>query len=390
MKQLLVIALIIVLGLVSCDKDDADPVFNPEDNEQTVFMYLPWSSDLTSYFYTNISDFEKVIKKDVLKKERLLIFMSTSATNAVMVELRYCKGDCVRDTLKTYTNPAFTTADGISSILDDVKSFAPAERYGMIIGCHGRGWLPVPSPYARGGGEKYHWEYEGVPLTRYFGGKSREYQTNTTTLAEGISQAGIKMEYILFDDCYMSSIEVAYDLKDVTDYLIASPTEIMAYGMPYAEIGEHLIGNVDYEAISQNFFTFYQYNADPYGTIAITVCSELEKLALVMKEINEKHTFNTALLNELQRMDGYTPVIFFDYGDYVSKLCTDPDLLAGFEIQFERTLPLKYRKHTEYYYSMGRGSVYINTYSGVTISDPSTNSETTSVKEETAWYKATH
>ena len=35
------------------------------------------------------------------------------------------------------------------------------------------------------------------------------------------------MEYILFDDCYMSSIEVAYELKDVTKYLIGSTSEMM-------------------------------------------------------------------------------------------------------------------------------------------------------------------
>lgn len=46
----------------------------------------------------------------------------------------------------------------------------------------------------------------------------------------------MKMEYILFDDCYMSSLEAAYDLRHVTRHLIACPTEIMAYGMPYSHI----------------------------------------------------------------------------------------------------------------------------------------------------------
>lgn len=45
------------------------------------------------------------------------------------------------------------------------------------------------------------------------------------------------MEYILFDDCYMSSVEVAYELKEATRFLIASTSEMMAYGMPYATVG---------------------------------------------------------------------------------------------------------------------------------------------------------
>lgn len=49
------------------------------------------------------------------------------------------------------------------------------------------------------------------------------------------------MEYILFDDCYMSSLEVAYELRHVTNYMIACPTEVMVFGMPYSTIGKYLL-----------------------------------------------------------------------------------------------------------------------------------------------------
>ena len=121
------------------------------------------------------------------------------------------------------------------------------------------------------------------------------------------------MEYILFDDCYMSSIEVAYALKDVTDYLIGSTSEVMAYGMPYAEIGQYLIGKVDYAGICDGFYSFYSTYSTPCGTIAVTDCSELDNLATIMKEINHRYTFDPSLTSSLQRLDGYYPVIFFDY-----------------------------------------------------------------------------
>jgi hypothetical protein len=38
---------------------------------------------------------------------------------------------------------------------------------------------------------------------------------------------------------------------------------------------------------------------------------------------------------------------------------------------------------------MSRGKVKIETFSGITISDPSTN-DLASAKEKTAWYAATH
>lgn len=305
-----------------------------------------------------------------------------------MFEFTCRNGVCRRETLKEYIDLPFTTAEGITAILNDVKAAAPAEVYAMVIGCHGMGWLPVRNEKVRSsGGWKTHWEYEGVPKTRYFGGTTAEYQTEIRDLADGIAGAGLKMEYILFDDCYMSSIEVAYELKDVTDYLIGSTSEIMAYGMPYARIGQYLRGATDYRAVCDGFYDFYSTYTTPCGTLAVTDCSELERLAALMKEINSRYAFDTSLRGSLQRLDGYTPVIFYDYGDYVAHLCTDASLLEAFREQLSRTVP--YKVHTETFYSMKAGEVPIKTFSGITTSDPSTHAWTAS-KTETGWYRATH
>jgi hypothetical protein len=225
-------------------------------------------------------------------------------------------------------------------------------------------------------------------MTRLFGGLAPEYQTDLTTLAKGISNVGLKMEYILFDDCYMSGVEVAHDLKEVTEHLIASTSEVMAYGMPYAEIGQYLIGEVNYKEVCDGFYAFYSnYSTMPCGTLAVTDCSEMDNLAAIMKEINSRFTFDTSLTGSLQRLDGYSPVIFFDCGDYVSKLCSDQELLAQFKEQLERTVPFK--RNTDYYYSMSKGRVKIETFSGITISDPSISPEAAK-KNETGWYTATH
>ena len=141
---------------------------------------------------------------------------------------------------QNYTNPSFTTAEGIAFILSEMKSAAPALTYAMIIGGHGMGWIPVYPTYptnARAISASSPLKLLGIrrgirhPL---LGGTTTKYQTDITCLAKGITMAGIKNGIHSFDNCYMSSIEVAYELRNVTNYLIASPTEIMAYGMPYA------------------------------------------------------------------------------------------------------------------------------------------------------------
>ena len=81
-------------------------------------MYLPWSTDLTSFFYQNIADLKSIIGQNILKNERVLVFICTTATKATLYELSYEKGTAVQKALKSYNypTPSYTTAEGITSI----------------------------------------------------------------------------------------------------------------------------------------------------------------------------------------------------------------------------------------------------------------------------------
>lgn len=88
-----------------------------------------------------------------------------------------------------------------------------------------------------------------------------------------------------------------------------------------------------------------------------------------------------------ERLDGYTPVIFYDFADYITSLCNDPILLNQFREQLNHLVP--YKTHTKNFYTMAKGIIPINTFSGITTSDPSDNPMTV-LKENTLWYKAAH
>ncbi|MBQ8867179.1 MAG: Clostripain family protein [Bacteroidaceae bacterium] len=404
-KVFLGLAIILSGVMASCGDDDRikqpQPLVPPTPPPtQTLLMYMPWSTNLTSYFKINIADMEEAVAEGILEHERVVVFLATSPTKASMFELTYdaANGACVRQTLKEYENHPCTTAEGIAAILSDMKTFAPADIYSMTIGGHGLGWLPVqkattasakasaPSSSA----PTYHWEVPGEHLTRYFGGTTANHQTDIVTLAEAIESVGIVMEYILFDDCYMSNVEVAYDLRHVTRHLIASTCEVMAYGMPYHPMAKHLLGEINYDSIGQTFHRFYMDYSMPCGTIATTVTSELDSLATLMREINTRHTWSPLMNDSLQHLDGYSPHLFYDLADYTSRLCTDTLLSARFTQQLERAVPATSRTHTPTFYSMYTGrEMPINTFCGLTISDPSTHRLATP-KSETNWYKATH
>lgn len=169
-------------------------------------MYLPWSGNLTSYFYQNVRDMESnICESGGLGNDRVIVFMSTSSSEASMYEIVYENGSCTHIPIKSYTNYPFTTEQGLTSLLQDLRTYSPSKNYSMIIGCHGMGWLPVNNSRANYIEEKHHYEYgQGDLMTRYFGGTTKEYQTDVSTLANALASANMKMEYILFDDCYMS------------------------------------------------------------------------------------------------------------------------------------------------------------------------------------------
>ncbi len=409
MKRLLAL-LLSALVLVACD--DKNTYEEPVAPQQTLLMYFPWSGNdsgstgLLSHFLTNIDDMEEAIRYNAPEGCRVLVYLVErkvetgigGATNTYfegsLQELKARGGKVERVQLTSYRDPDMTEAEQIARLLKDVQAYAPAPRYAMTIGCHGMGWIPATATKAvsREGAEREYWEYEGAEQTRWFGGMTAEFQTEIPTLAEAIRRAGMKMEYILFDDCYMSSVEVAYELKDVTDYLIGSTSEIMAEGFPYTEIGALLLGEVDYEGICESFYQYYmERNSYPCGTVAVTVCRELEALAEVMKRINAASEELTASeLSQVQVLDGYDPCRFYDLGDYVNFYCKDAALRGEFERQLERAVPAAFRRHTPTFYSMTSGETDINAFSGITTSDPSLSPLVVDVKGSTAWWKATH
>lgn len=391
MKKYYLLLIIPLLFLTSCSNSD-EPTPAEVRNEKTLLMYLPWSSNLTGYFYQNINDMEACIEDmGGLSDERVLVFISTTSQEASLFEIKCENGKCQRIDLKSYSDLPFTTEAGISRILEDVVSFAPAKRYSMIIGCHGMGWLPVSSSGPMRSQEKFHWDYTDVPLTRYFGGTTSQYQTDISTLSAAIENTGLKMEYILFDDCYMSSIEVAYELKAVADYLIASTCEVMAYGMPYATMGKHLLGIPDYKAVCDDFYEFYSNYSMPCGTLSVTDLSHIDDMAHLIRRINTTYTFDDYQRGKLQNLDGYTPTIFYDFGDYISQLLEQNNapegIKAEFEMQLNRLIPFK--TNTEKFFTATRGPLKLERYSGITTSDPSISPQAAD-KDKTKWYFATH
>ena len=331
----------------------------------------------------------------------MVVFLSKSATESELYEVKYENKEFVHQPIKTYSGNAYTTASGIAEIINDTKSAAEALNYAMIIGCHGTGWMYKANwknyPYQA---KKYNfmtrqrvtqWE-----RTRFFGSVNdlENYATDIEVLAEGIAQTGTKMQYILFDDCYMANIETAYMLKDVCNFLIGSTSEIIAIGIPYASMWASLATPVpNYATAVSKFHEFYSNYRVASGAFSVIDCREVDGLANIMRDINAVYTLDDKQRDSIQVLDGFKPNIFFDLGDYVDKLCQDERMKATFKAQLAKVVRSKSVTDSIYSYIYpGEDPKYVKVknFSGITISDPTLHVAPSRGLQQTGWWKATH
>ena len=384
-------------------------------NKQTMLVFYPWTGDKSSTgllgdLQNNIDSIcDGIIDRKGLNNSRVLVFLSDKYNHSTLYDLQYnaTTKSVDRVPLKEYEGASYASAEGIADILNEVKTQANALNYALIVGVHGCGWTYASDwsrypYYARPSVTRPRDNnFSGIqfgpdpnaPLTRFFGSVSlAENAMDISTLAEGIRESGLKMQYILFDACYMGNIETAYELKDVTNYMIASGSEIMAAGLPYRSMWSYLnSATPNYSGIVSTSVNFYKNSSAPFCNLAAIDCRQVEKLASVMKEINAQYQLSASVsLDSIQHLDGFRPNLFYDLETYVDSLHPSGYLLDQFKSQLKLTI--KASDHTDEAYTCiySSDSFKIKNYCGITISDPSQHSVAIKGREKTGWWKATH
>ena len=409
---LFICSISLALTFTGCSEEafDTDSV-----NKQTILVFYPWtgsksSTGLLGYLQNNIDSIcDGIIDRKGLNNSRVLVFLSNKYNHSTLYDLQYnaTTKSVDRVPLKEYEGTSYASAEGIADIMNEVKTKASALNYALIVGVHGCGWTYASDwsryPYyarpsvTRPSDNNFSGIQFGpdpnAPLTRFFGSVSlAENAMDISTLAEGIRESGLKMQYILFDACYMSNIETAYELKDVTNYMIASGSEIMAAGLPYRSMWSYLnSATPNYSGIVSTSVNFYKNSSAPFCNLAAIDCRQVEKLASVMKEINAQYQLSASVsLDSIQHLDGFRPNLFYDLETYVDSLHPSGYLLDQFMSQLKLTI--KASDHTDEAYTCiySSDSFKIKNYCGITISDPSQHSVAIKGREKTGWWKATH
>ncbi len=385
-SKILSLLIVCLMTLTSCCDDD-----KPElKNTHTILLYFPWSGTetdssgaLTYDFQKNIRSIENaIIREEGTDTVRVMLLMASSAMEGELSEIVYADGLCTRKPLQEYRDWSFTSTENLISMFNDVASYSPTPSYSMLIGGHGLGWLPKESKPGIG---------------KAFGGTSVATKTDIDQLAAAIEQSQLRrLSFLCFDDCYMANIETAYELKDATDYIIASTSEIMRIGLPYDNIWTQLKRRTpDMTFIIGEFHSFYTAYQMPYGALSAIDCRHLDEAASLMRRLNMRMAEAGIAASDIpaQKLDGFNKTVFFDMENYtaraISALGGDEQLAEEFRTMYSRLIPA--HSCTPHLYSdfSPYNTIKVDSNCGLTISDPTTNSEAIGHLEGTRWWLAT-
>lgn len=365
--------------------------------DRTLIFHF-FGTSLGRYFTTNIEDAKTAIGNGAFgTNNRVVCIKQSSATNGTIFELCYNPDDksVIERHIKDFTlSTSLVSTAEVGTIIAEAAEAAPAKSYAMVFAGHGTGWIPRvladSSVSTLALGYDAWIPAEGAEVTRHFG--ESNVKLDISEIAESIEYSGIELDYILFDACFMSNIEAVYDLRNSAKYIIASPCEIMGKGFPYHRTLPHLFGeSYNLRSAAESYYLFYrdEYNGSARcGSVALYNCAEVEALAeatkLVMQSANLDIDTST-----LQTYEGQAVHHFYDFGEWVRSVATDPEALKAFDEQLNRTVIAKFTLPTFYsaYGSYGTYDINEEVYSGVTTSAPS---EAYPVEwRESNWYKAT-
>lgn len=367
-KILLLISMVIVF--TSCKDQHPEP--EKEIAKKTVLIYLAANNNLSIDAYNNIEQIEENFNN---KDGNLLVFVKHRDNNRYATLYKIVPNDdnktAHKELIKEYNNINTSDPNTLSLITKQVQEEFKAESYGLILWSHATGWVPSST--------------KGIKL-RSFGDDAGD-KMDITELASALTK---NWDFIMFDACSMASIEVLYELKDHSKYIIASPAEVITQGMPYDEIVNDLLATDKdvYKRIAEKYFNHYNNLTGGYrsATISVIEASKLEEIAVATKKTIEAQTplFEDFHRDQIQRMDfdpGNT-LIAFDFLDFIE---TNYDNSSVEDLKTAVDNALIYTKNTPLF-----NYEPISKYSGITTYIPHDSNEgyIHDFYRQLKWYKA--
>ncbi len=287
MKHLLTL-FIGVLPFVSCSKDSENDatILNPYSASRTVIVYISAENNLSSIAQNNISDMAKGLK-EVGSAANLIIFADKASSTEKPFIARINNATQTVDTLYKYSEDFNSMdPDKMQEVLVRATAFgAGSQDYALVLWGHGSGWMIENNSTSNTPKRAYGLDSNNNQAS------TQGVWINIPDLHRVLSNVGKPWTFIFFDCCNMQCVEVGYELRDITEYIIASPAEITSSGAPYSTIvKDFFIDDVTsmYTSICDHYYekkTNYLGMGDEHLPISTVKTKSLPDLAKATKNI---------------------------------------------------------------------------------------------------------
>ena len=372
----------VLMGMASCC------CFEPDDkplHDRTVLIYMAAENSLASFSYQDIDEIKRALG-DIPNNSRLIIYLDNTDLPRI-VTFEQTEEDVATKTLHQYAEELNSgDAETLRLVMEWTAKNYPAESYGLVMWSHGDAWIPTETPMQRSicidnGNNTY---------------SDKGSKMDIDDMA-GALQGFPRLDFIMFDACFMQSVEVAHTLRTTTRYMVASPAEIPGPGAPYHTLVAPLFGQpLDMEALIEAYYQEYRED-NTYGVcLSVVDCDYMDNLAGVTAEMMAKHIKENReeSLDSIQcyytRGNGFLPE-FYDMNGYMVRMIKDEADYARWKSALDLAVP--YRRTTERWYSMytrKREEVDVERYSGISCYVPKNNSSHETFNEKfrtTSWYE---
>lgn len=225
---------IIISSLFSCDiipspEGPERPDLTKGDTvSRTLLLYAMAENSLSNYILADMNEICKATNY-IPNDCRLFAFVDDSNANNTPYICQFYNNDgvSVKDTVFLFDED-FCSSDtvALTYVLDLLLTDYPTQKLDLIMWSHGNGWLR---------GNK-----KTVPARSIGIDNGKNSYSNLSTdvidieeLAAVLENLPVKVDRLMFDACFMQTVETAYALRNAAEWLIASPAEIPADGAPY-------------------------------------------------------------------------------------------------------------------------------------------------------------
>ncbi len=344
---------IALLGLAIFASCSGNEQSEPSEGHTLIFYMMGDGTGLTSFMDKNIITLRSVAK-DVPPENNHIVVYYDRGDIARLFEIKLEDGRSKEIDIKKYLNTT-NSADPqfMSEVFMLIDETFNSDSYGVVFSSHGGGWVPsdIFDGYLL---ENMPSSVQNTPeAAPFYCGQDGLYYMEIPDMAKAINMAGLHFDYILFDACYMSSVEAMYDLRNCTDYIIASPCEVLADGFPYTSIIPMLFTKTHMlQSVCQAYVDHYQAKtdkADQSAAIALTDCSKLDALAEATRDIISNAGSNNVVASNIQGYDGFQPNLYYDFEQYAEQLCGG-ELTADFKAAMIAAFP--FSAHTPQFFTV--------------------------------------